>query len=64
MAETTVKNEKRRGRPCKLDARNNQLHMRLTDEELKKVKIVADEYDISCNEVLRIAFKNFYSMYF
>ena len=60
MAETTVKNEKHRGRPCKLEARHNQILVKVSDRELERIHIVAEEYHISNNEALRMAFDRFY----
>ena len=60
MAEITVKNGKHRGRPCKLEARRNQILVKVSDRELERIRIVAEEYNISNNEALRMAFDRFY----
>ena len=49
-------NEKRtRGRPRVLQARRNRINVRLSDRELGWVHQIAETYDISVNEAMRIA---------
>ena len=50
---------RRRGRPSKVDARRNKLDIRLSDRELSWVRQIAESYDISLNEAVRMAL-NYY----
>lgn len=50
---------RRRGRPAKIDARRNKLDIRLSDRELRWVHQIAESYDISLNEAVRMAL-NYY----
>ena len=51
---------KKCGRPVKIDARRNRLSLRLSDKELGWVRQIAESYDISFNEVLRLALEHYF----
>ena len=55
---------RKRGRPRKLEARINQVNVKLSNRELERVGLVAERYDISYSEVLRIAFENYFQNVF
>lgn len=51
---------RRRGRPTKMDARRNQILVKVSDKELGRIREVSESYDISVNEVLRTAFNHYF----
>lgn len=57
-------NEKKRGRPLKIDARRNRINVRLSNKELGRVREIGEHYDICVNEVLRMALEYYYENVF
>ena len=57
-------NRKRRGRPLRSDARRNRLDVRLSSKELSRAHNIADTYDVSLSEALRIALNQYYERLF
>lgn len=49
-----------RGRPKKDDSKCNIIRLRFSDDELKMLKRVADELDISKSELIRTALYQYY----
>lgn len=55
---------RRRGRPIKIDARRNYIGVRLSNKEFGRIHAIAETYDISLNEALRIALNQYYEKLF
>ena len=56
--------DRRRGRPRRIDARRNQLCVKVSDRELGRMREMSEHYDVSVNEVLRMALKYYYENVF
>ena len=53
--------KKKRGRPVKSDSKRRRMELRLTDKDLARVYMLAEEYDISRNEVVRMALNKLFN---
>ena len=52
--------DKKRGRPVKSDSKRRRIDVRLSDKELARVYMLAEELGVSCGETLRIALNEYF----
>ena len=57
-------NGKKRGRPCKNDARNIHFGVKLNREEVSKLVDLMEEYEMTVSEVFRMCLNHYYESVF